>query len=69
MGEARREYGIADHGAQPLAMLRYAIHYNGVDWSKIKVHECGDPRTKMVSAFHNGKGHFHPPPGAGATIA
>src|ERR1035441_8687453 len=22
---------LADHGSQPLAMLRYAIHYNGVD--------------------------------------
>jgi NitT/TauT family transport system substrate-binding protein len=27
----------ADQGAQPLAMLKYAVRHNGVDWSKIKV--------------------------------
>src|SRR5580700_8831652 len=28
---------IADHGSQPLAMLRYAVNYNGADWSRIEV--------------------------------
>ena len=32
---------LADHGSQPLAMLRYAIHYNGVDWQKIDVVNAG----------------------------
>src|SRR5579863_9703884 len=28
---------LADHGSQPLAMLKYAVKYNGADWSKIHV--------------------------------
>ena len=28
---------LADQGAQPLAMLKYAVKHNGVDWKKIKV--------------------------------
>lgn len=32
---------LADHGGQPLAMLKYAVHYNGVDWAKIHVKESG----------------------------
>jgi NitT/TauT family transport system substrate-binding protein len=48
---------LADHGAQPLAMLRYAIHYNGIDWSTIRVVDAGKP-DEMVSAFRGGKGDF-----------
>ncbi len=43
---------MADHGSQPLAMLRYAVHYNGVDWSKIDVVNAD------VAAFREGKGDF-----------
>lgn len=32
---------LADRGAQPFAMLRYAVHYNGVDWDKIQLLEGG----------------------------
>ena len=32
----------ADRGEQPMAMLRYALAYNGVDWDKIHVVESGD---------------------------
>jgi NitT/TauT family transport system substrate-binding protein len=28
---------LADQGAQPLAMLKYAVKQNGVDWTKIKI--------------------------------
>jgi len=28
---------LADQGTQPLAMLKYAVKHNGVDWTKIKV--------------------------------
>jgi NitT/TauT family transport system substrate-binding protein len=48
---------LADHGSQPLAMLRYAIHYNGVDWGKIDVVNAGSP-TEMMAAFRAGKGDF-----------
>lgn len=48
---------LADHGSQPLAMLRYAIHYNGVDWQKIKVVNAGTP-AKMTAAFLAGDADF-----------
>jgi NitT/TauT family transport system substrate-binding protein len=48
---------LADHGSQPLAMLRYAIQYNGVDWQKIDVLNAGSP-AEMTSAFRTGKGDF-----------
>jgi NitT/TauT family transport system substrate-binding protein len=48
---------LADHGSQPLAMLRYAIHYNGVDWGKIDVVNAGSP-GEMAAAFLAGKGDF-----------
>jgi NitT/TauT family transport system substrate-binding protein len=48
---------LADHGSQPLAMLRYAIHYNGVDWGKIEVVNAGSP-SEMTGAFLAGKGDF-----------
>ena len=48
---------IADHGSQPLAMLKYAAHYNGVDWKKIDVIDAGSPE-QMTAAFRAGKGDF-----------
>lgn len=48
---------IADHGSQPLAMLRYAAHYNGADWSKIQIVNAGAP-AEMVKAFRAGEGDF-----------
>ena len=48
---------LADHGSQPLAMLRYAIHCNGVDWGKIDVVNAGSP-AEMTAAFRAGKGDF-----------
>ena len=48
---------IADHGSQPLAMLRYAVHYNGVDWAKIEVVDAGSPE-QMAAAFEAGRGEY-----------
>ena len=48
---------LADHGSQPLAMLRYAVHYNSVDWGKITVVNAGSP-AEMTAAFRAGKGDF-----------
>ncbi|MGA7234658.1 MAG: hypothetical protein WBY44_03195 [Bryobacteraceae bacterium] len=41
---------LADHGLQPLAMLKYAVKQNGVEWGKIKVIDAGTPE-KMQAAF------------------
>ncbi len=48
---------LADHGSQPLAMLRYAVQYNGGDWQKIHVVNAGSPR-EMTAAFLAGSGDF-----------
>lgn len=48
---------LADHGSQPLAMLRYAIHYNGADWEKIRVANAGTP-AQMTAAFLAGDADF-----------
>ena len=48
---------IADHGSQPLAMLRYAVHYNDVDWERIQILDAGSPE-QMITAFQAGKGDF-----------
>jgi len=44
---------LADHGLQPLVMLKYAIRHNGADWKKIKVIDAGTPE-KMEAAFGAG---------------
>jgi NitT/TauT family transport system substrate-binding protein len=33
----------ADHGEQPLAMLKYALQHNGVDWNRIDTSPAADP--------------------------
>lgn len=48
---------LADHGGQPLAMLRYAAHANGVDWDRVQKIDAGSPE-QMVEAFRNGQGDF-----------
>jgi ABC-type nitrate/sulfonate/bicarbonate transport system substrate-binding protein len=48
---------LADHGGQPLAMLRYAARYNGVEWSKIEVLDRGTPE-EMLHAFRRGEGDY-----------
>lgn len=48
---------IADHGGQPMLMLRYAAHRQGVDWSKIDVVDAGDPAA-MDRASREGRGDY-----------
>ncbi|HKD06573.1 MAG TPA: hypothetical protein VKB79_11790 [Bryobacteraceae bacterium] len=48
---------LADHGGQPFAMLRYAAHFNDVDWGKVSVLDRGTPE-EMIEAFGRGEGDF-----------
>src|ERR1041385_8381311 len=62
---------LADHGLQPLVMLKYALKLNGADWKKIKVIDAGPP-ARMEAAFSAGTGdyvHLQAPVGAGEIIA
>lgn len=44
---------LADHGQQPLVMLKYAVKHNGADWKKIKIVDAGTPE-QMAAAFSAG---------------
>lgn len=62
---------LADHGVQPLVMLKYAVQQNGADWSKIKVVDARTPE-KMAAAFLAGTGnylHLQAPVSAGEVVA
>ena len=62
---------LADHGLQPLAMLKFAVCHNGTNWDKIQVVDAGTPE-KMAVAFKAGRGdyvHFQAPIGAGVVVA
>jgi NitT/TauT family transport system substrate-binding protein len=48
---------IADHGAQPMAMLRYAARCHGVDWSRVRVIDAG-AAEQMAAAFRAGEGDY-----------
>lgn len=48
---------FADHGPQPLAMLRFAAESRGVDWSRVEVVDKGTP-DQMMAAFRGGTGDF-----------
>src|SRR5215831_10462631 len=48
---------LADHGPQPLFMLKYAVHLNGADWSKIKVIDAGGV-DEIDAAFRNSLGDY-----------
>jgi NitT/TauT family transport system substrate-binding protein len=48
---------VADHGHQPLLMLKYAAHTQGVDWSKISVIDAGSVE-EMDAAFRKGQGDY-----------
>ena len=48
---------LADHGLQPLAMLKYAVKQNGIEWGKIKVIDAGTP-DKMQAAFSVGTADY-----------
>jgi NitT/TauT family transport system substrate-binding protein len=48
---------LADHGPQPLAMLRFAALGQGVDWDRVSLIDAGGP-AEMDAAFRSGDGDF-----------
>lgn len=48
---------IADHGHQPLALLRWAAHNNGGDLSRVNLLSLGSPLA-MEAAFRGGEGDY-----------
>src|SRR5215471_18890603 len=48
---------IADYAQQPFAMLKYALHLQGVDISRIQLIDAGGPDA-MDKAFRAGQGDF-----------
>lgn len=48
---------IADHGHQPLALLRWAAHQNGSDLSRANLLNLGSPPA-MEAAFRAGQGDY-----------
>jgi len=44
---------LADHGLQPLVMMKYAVRYNGAEWNRIRVIDAGTPE-KMIAAWRAG---------------
>lgn len=48
---------LADHAFQPLAMLKYAAHCQGIEWQRIRLMDAGSPE-QIVAAFRAGEGDF-----------
>ena len=48
---------VADHGGQPMLMLRYAARCQGVRWDRVKLIDAGDVGA-MDAAFRTGRGEF-----------
>jgi len=48
---------LADHAQQPLAMLKYGLHLQGLDLDRIEMIDAGAPEA-MEKAFRAGKGDF-----------
>ena len=48
---------MADHAQQPLAMLKYALHLQGVTWGQVRALNAGEP-DGMERAFRAGQGEF-----------
>ena len=48
---------LADHGLQPLVMMKYAVQRNGADWKRIHVIDAGSPE-QMAAAWAAGDGDF-----------
>lgn len=62
---------LADHGGQPLAMLKFAVRHNGAAWDRIKVVNAGTPEP-MAASFAAGAGdyvHLQGPVAAGEIVA
>jgi len=48
---------LVDHGRQPLAMFKYALHKEGIDFDAIEAIDAGGPQT-MEQAFRDGQGDY-----------
>jgi NitT/TauT family transport system substrate-binding protein len=48
---------LADHGGQPLAMLKFALHRQGVDFSTLDAVDAGTA-DQMAAAFAAGEGDY-----------
>ena len=48
---------LADHGGQPLIMLKHALHCQGVDWSRITVIDAGSVE-EIDAAFRRDRGDY-----------
>jgi NitT/TauT family transport system substrate-binding protein len=48
---------VADHAAQPFAMLKYAARSNGLDWTQVEDIDAGTPE-EMAHAFRQGRGAY-----------
>ena len=48
---------LADHGRQPLLMLKYAAHQQGVDWNKVQAIDAGSVE-EIDNAFRAGRADY-----------
>jgi NitT/TauT family transport system substrate-binding protein len=48
---------LVDHGAQPLAMFKYAAHKQGLDYGALSALDAGGPDA-MAAAFRKGEGDY-----------
>jgi NitT/TauT family transport system substrate-binding protein len=48
---------LVDHGRQPLAMFKYALHKEGIDFEAIEAIDAGGPES-MDKAFRDGQGDY-----------
>lgn len=48
---------LADHGVQPLVMLKYAAGSNGLEWARVDAINAGAP-DEMARAFRQGRGAY-----------
>ncbi len=48
---------LADHGGQPLAMLKYALHRQEVDFASLQAIDAGPPDA-MIAAFRRGEADY-----------
>ena len=48
---------LADHGGQPLAMLKYALHRQDVDFAGLQAIDAGGPDA-MIEAFRRGQADY-----------
>ena len=48
---------LVDHARQPLAMFKYALHKEGIDFDDIEAIDAGSPEA-MEQTFRNGQGDY-----------